>query len=184
MTDTTAPDSVLWAATLIRVRQELAELAGAERAWLAAQLARIGLLQTRLDELFRGIDGPTVCRDCLGGCCSRAKHHVTLTNVLGYLLDGDEPPLPDFTLDCPLLSEQGCRLPVERRPFNCTIFLCETLDAALSSEQRGQFATIERKLRASYQAVAARCPGASLRGLLLASARAGERPLLTDPRRR
>jgi len=184
MVDTAASESVLWATTLSRVRHELAELPGAERAWLVAQVARIATLQTQLDRLFRGIDGPTVCRDCLGGCCSRAKHHVTLTNLLGYLLDGKEPPLPDFTLACPLLSEHGCRLPVEYRPFNCIIFLCETLDAALSNEQRSHFAAIETELRAAYHAVAARRPGASLRGLLLASARVGKRPLLTDPRRR
>jgi len=39
---------------------------------------------------------------------------------------------------------------------------------------------IEADLRRSYHAVAERCPGASLRGLLLGATRVGERPLLTQ----
>ncbi len=175
-------DSSLWMATLARARAELAGLPAAERLWLTAQLARIGRLQAELDRRFRDIDGPRVCADCLGGCCSLARHHVTLTNLLGFLLDEAEPPAPDFSKACPLLGEQGCRLPVERRPFNCIIFLCEPLDAALDSEQRAGFATVEADLRAAYEAVACRCPGASLRGLLIAAARVGERPLLTNAR--
>ena len=87
MFDTLSTDTALWAATLARTRLELAELPVSERGWLTVQVARIGSLQTELDRLFREIDGPERCTDCLGGCCSRAKHHVTLTNLLGYLLN-------------------------------------------------------------------------------------------------
>ena len=178
MTATTASDTALWAATVERARRELATLPAAEHAWLESQVARIGELQRDLDRLFREVDGPAVCTDCLGGCCSRAKHHVTLANLLGYLLAGAEPPLPDFTLACPLLGTQGCRLPVEHRPFNCIIFLCERIDDHLTDAQRQAFAGIEAELRNAYHAVAERCPGAGLRGLLIAAARVGDRPLL------
>ena len=172
------PDVALWAATVERAKSELAALPAAERGWLESQVARIGELQRELDRLFRAVDGPALCSDCLGGCCSRAKHHVTLTNLLGYLLAGTEQPAPDFSLPCPLLGAQGCRLPVEQRPFNCIIFLCERIDDQLTAEQRRAFAGIEAELRKAYHAVAGRCPGASLRGLLIAAARVGDGPLL------
>ncbi|TLM67333.1 MAG: hypothetical protein FDZ69_04355 [Deltaproteobacteria bacterium] len=172
-------DAVLWAATLDRARRELLALPPAERDWLAAQVRRIGELQLELDRLFREIDGPVICTDCLGGCCSRAKHHVTLTNLLGYLLQGGTPPEPDHALACPMLGAEGCRLPVERRPFNCIIFLCDRLDDRLTSVQREAFSGIEAELRSAYHAVGDRCPGASLRGLLIAAARRGEQPLLS-----
>ena len=179
MYDTPSSDTALWASTLVRVRRELEALAAGERAWLAAQVARIGALQLELDRLFRAIDGPSVCAGCRGGCCSRARHHATLTNLLSYLLAGEEPPLPDFGLTCPYLGPQGCRMPVARRPFTCVIFLCEPLDARLDGALRADYARTEAELRSVYQAVADRCPGASLRGLLISAARVGTRPLLT-----
>jgi hypothetical protein len=180
MTDTMTTDGTLWVATLARARGELAHLPASRRHWLAVQIARIGTLQEELDRLFVAIGGPQLCTACLGGCCGGAKHHVTLANLLGYLLNGEEPPWPEFSRTCPFLGSCGCRLPAARRPFNCIIFLCETLDGRLSSEQRRLFVRTERQLRAVYEAIAARCPGASLRGLLLAGARVGERPLLTQ----
>jgi hypothetical protein len=78
-----------------------------------------------------------------------------------------------------MLGAQGCRLPAAHRPFNCVIFLCDEVDRHLTQAQRDRFATIEAELRRSYHEVAERCPGASLRGLLIAAARVGENPLLT-----
>ena len=183
MIDTIDSDTMLWASTLVRVRRELAELPAEERNWLALQVARIGELQTELDRLFQSIDGPTVCADCRGECCSRARHHATLTNLLSYLLAGEELPVPDYALTCPYLGPQGCRIPVARRPFTCTIFLCEALDARLTGSLRAAYEQVERDLRSTYEAVAARCPGASLRGLLIGAQRVGDGPLLSHPRR-
>ena len=180
MPDPLSSDTALWAATLVRVRRELKDLPAGERDWLAAQTARIGELQTGLDRLFRTIGGPELCTACLGGCCSRARHHVTLTNLLGDLLSGEEPPRPDFTLACPMLGAQGCRLPVAHRPFNCIIFLCDEIDRQLTPGQREHFAGLEADLRRGYHEVAERCPGASLRGLLLGTTRVGAHPLLTQ----
>ncbi|MCM2264860.1 MAG: hypothetical protein NDI73_06655 [Desulfuromonadales bacterium] len=178
MDTTNSSDAALWAATLVRVRNELVELSTADRDWLTAQVSRIGALQAELDRLFRDAGGPAICAACLGGCCGGARHHVTLTNLLGYLLAGEEPPAPDFSLICPQLGVQGCRLPAERRPFNCIIFLCDRIDGQLTGEQRIAFDGIEAELRNAYHAVAERCRGASLRGLLIAAARLGDRPLL------
>ena len=173
-----ASDAALWTATVARARRELTALPAAERDWLARQVRRIGRLQHRLDRLYHALDGPQLCALCSGGCCGCAKHHATLTNLLGYLLANAEPPAPDFSRTCPFLGERGCRLPAAHRPFNCIIFFCETLDGRLSDSQRHRMARTEAVLRATYQAIAVRHPGASLRGLLMAAARTGHRPLL------
>jgi hypothetical protein len=178
MDASSANDAALWEATVARARREVAALPVAERAWLARQVNRIGRLQQRLDRLFHALDGPRLCALCSGGCCGCAKHHTTLTNLLGYLLRGTEPPVPDFSRTCPFLGERGCRLPAAHRPFNCIIFFCETLDGRLSHAQRHRVTRTEAVLRATYQAIAVRHPGASLRGLLMAAARTGHRPLL------
>lgn len=183
MTETITSDAVLWASTLVRARRELAELPVEERDWLTLQVARIGELQAELDQVFLAIDGPAVCADCLGECCSRARHHATLTNLLSYLLAGEEPPVPDFRLTCPYLGAQGCRMPVARRPFTCIIFLCEALDARLTGARRAAYERAERDLRNTYEAVASRCPGASLRGLLIGAQSVGHGRLLSHPRR-
>ena len=180
MDDQTVTDTVLWTQTLGRLRRELAELPATQRDWLAQQITRIGQLQEELDRVFVAVGGPQICRDCLGGCCSRAKYHLTLSNILPYLLAGEDPPAPDFARPCPLLGPTGCQLPVLHRPFNCIIFLCDAIDQTLSAEQRQTFSQIESELRHVYHAIAERCPGASLRGLLIAAERLGARALLTN----
>jgi hypothetical protein len=179
MSDAGSSDAALWTATVERARRELAALPIGELDWLAAQVDRIGHLQETLARLFREVGGPATCAGCHGGCCGHARHHATLTNLLGYLLAGREPPRPDFTRTCPFLDERGCRLPVPHRPFNCIIFLCEELDQRLTEPQRQAFGRAESALRAAYTALADHCPGASLRGLLVTAARIGDRPLLT-----
>ena len=57
--------------------------------------------------------------------------------------------------------------------------LVRELYNSLSAEQRQTFARVESELRQVYHAVAERCPGASLRGLLIAAKRVGAGALLT-----
>jgi hypothetical protein len=103
--------------------------------------------------------------------------------LLSYLLAGEEPPVLDYTRTCPYLGLQGCGMPVARRPFTCIIFLCEALDARLTAPLRTAYERTERDLRSVYEAIAARCPGASLRGLLISAQRVGAGRLLSHPRR-
>jgi hypothetical protein len=180
MDTTCCTDAALWVTTLARASNELAALPVTERNWLAEQVRRIGELQAGIDRLFREVDGPAICADCLGGCCGGGRHHVTLTNLLGYLLAGKTPPAPDFSRSCPQLGAEGCRLPAEHRPFNCIIFFCERIDNSLTDAQRSAVAGIEAELRSTYHGVAERCPGAGLRGLLIAAARLDGRPLLAN----
>ena len=162
-----------WPALLLRINRELAALGEIQRTWLKERLAAIAATQQALDELFSKAGGGAACARCDGSCCGCGRHHLTLTNLLAYLLAGEEPPAPDFNRTCPFLGERGCLLPVTRRPYNCITFFCETLEDRLDSGEREQLRSLDRHLRAEYLRIAERYPVASLRGLWIALERTG-----------
>lgn len=172
-----------WPELLQRIKSELAQLGRAERAWLNDRLAVIAATQAALDQLFRQAHGIESCSGCDGACCDCGRHHITLTNLLAYLLAEEEPPRPDFNLPCPYLSDMGCRLSVTRRPYNCITFFCEELEGRLAAVDRERLRTLDSQLRSEYQRVASRYPAASLRGLWIAIGRLGDGQLLhsTEP---
>jgi len=157
-----------WPALLQKLRDELAALDESDRQWLRSRLDSIAAIQLDLDNLFHVAGGVQTCAVCSGACCGCGRHHVTLTNLLAYLLVNEEPPAPDFSSTCPYLGESGCRLPVERRPYNCITFFCEKLEANLSDQGRQQLHLLDRQLRQEYQNLAERYPSASLRGIWIA----------------
>ena len=142
-----------WPAVLQRINLELTVLSQIERDWLKERLAVIETTQLALDELFCKVGGLDACTGCDGACCVCGRHHITLTNLLAYLLQGEETPAPDFSCTCPYLGEQGCLLPVAKRPYNCITFFCETLDDRLDSVDREQLRTLDRQLRSENQRV-------------------------------
>jgi hypothetical protein len=178
MTNPFQQDALSWDAVLVQCRFELNRLSAAERAWLKARLAAIEACQTELDRLFRLAEGPAVCTSCQERCCGCGRHHFTLTNLLGYLLQGLDPPRPDYSRTCPFLGPGGCRLAVALRPFNCITFICEAVEAGLNVADQAKFSKIEKQLRNEYEAVAGHYAGASMRGLLIAAERRNGAPFL------
>ena len=144
----------------------------------SCRLAVIADIQTALDELFRAAGGVDACTGCDGACCGCGRHHVTLTNVLAYLVAGEDPPAPDFSRSCPYLDAEGCRLPVARRPYNCITFFCEILDSRLDGAARERLHALDAQLRNEYLRVAERYPAAGLRGLWISLGRLGDDQLL------
>ena len=167
-----------WSELIARINGELAILGVAEKNWLRERLAIIEVTQLALNELFCKAGGNESCAGCDGACCDCGLHHITLTNLLAYLLEDKAPPVPDFSRACPYLGDLGCRLPVARRPYNCITFFCETLEDRLDTVDRKQLRTLDRQLRNEYQRVAERYPAASLRGLWIALERVGDNHLL------
>lgn len=157
-----------WPALLQKLRDELAVLEESDRQWLKSRLDSIAAIQLDLDNLFHVADGVRTCALCAGACCACGRHHLTLTNLLTYLLADEAPPAPDLDKTCPYLGESGCRLSVDRRPYNCITFFCEQLEENLSAEGRQQLRLLDRQLRQEYQCLAERYPSASLRGLWIA----------------
>lgn len=173
-------DLRLWRRLVAALYGELAALPAAERAWLVDRLAEVARLQEQLHAFFLQADGLRLCRDCRGDCCDRGKHHLTLVNLLGCLLDGAVPEA-DFRRPCPFLGAGGCLLPPPRRPFNCVTFICDGVEEGLGSTGREAFYALERQLRALYLVFDRRYAGSSLRGILIRGARLGGRPLLATP---
>ncbi len=167
-----------WSVLLQRIKDELESLSESDREWIKARLAVIEATQIALDELFCKAGGAESCAGCDGTCCGCGQHHITLTNLLAYLLEGEDPPAPDFSRTCPYLGEMGCRLPVARRPYNCITFFCEILDDRLDPAERKRLRTLDHQLRSQYLIVAERYPVATLRGLWIGLERSGEGQLL------
>ena len=178
MTSRLSPDASFWERTLARCLVELNGLPQSEIAWLKGRLGLIIRLQEELDRLFRTANGPACCASCPERCCGCGRHHFTLTNLLGFLLQGTTPPRPDYSRTCPFAGEAGCDLEVAFRPYNCVSFVCEQVEAGMDDDARSDFSRIEKQLRGAYQALADRYPAASLQGLLIAMERTVDRPLL------
>jgi hypothetical protein len=170
-----------WGAIVAGLSAEVARLPALERRWMTARLARIGRLQRRLHRLFLMADGPELCRRCQGGCCDCGRNHLTLVNLLPFLLAEQAPPAADFSRICPFVGAQGCLLEPSRRPYNCVIFLCDTVDSALSAGQRQLFSALERRLRTLYLEFDQRYAGSSLRGIFIRHQTLCGAPFLCPP---
>lgn len=171
----------LWLRTLAAVRSELAQLDPVRRAWVERAVAHIAQWQQEIHALYLAAGGPILCGRCRGACCACGTYHFTLANLLAFLIEGEEPPSPDFQQTCPFLAPSGCRLPVARRPFNCVIFLCEQIQDNLTQAQMRQARALEERLRRQYLAFDDRFAGGSLRGLLIRAERLAGQALLATP---
>jgi hypothetical protein len=158
-----------WHMILADLSREVALLPEVELSWMRSRLGRIGRLQKRLHRLFLAAGGPELCRLCQGGCCDCGRNHLTLVNLLPFLLIAEPPPVADFNRICPFVGAQGCLLVPSRRPFNCVIFLCEEVEAELSTGQLQLFSALEGRLRHLYLEFDRRYAGSSLRGIFIRS---------------
>ena len=179
--DQTKPEQRRLGRLLERLQTEVAGLPAADREWARTTLQRIGALKEGLHEFFLRAQGVVICGRCGGACCERGKNHLTLVEMLAHLLQGQELPSADFSRSCPFLGADGCRLPIDRRPFNCITFICQEIEDRLSETDRKAFYALEKELRRCYEAFDRRFAGASLRGIFLRAETLGERPLLATP---
>jgi len=178
MTDRNKIDALLWRRIVGGLEKEVLRLPPSEHAWIALRLERIGRLQEELHALFLRGGGSAACRACGGSCCDRGRHHATLVNLLGFLLAGSRPPIPDFARPCPFLGESGCLMEPSVRPFNCVTFICDEIEDRIDTAGREAFYAKERELRGLYGEFDARYAGSSLRGILIRASRLGDGDLL------
>ncbi len=170
--------SLRWQGLLKRIAADYQRLPAAEKSWIAERLQQLESLQQRLNRLFEQGSGLQSCADCRGDCCAKGHNHMTLANLLGFLQQGLEPPQPDFSQTCPFLAEQGCRLPVSWRPYNCISFVCDMIENSLTSTEVAEFYRLEQQLRRIYQQFAEHYTGGGLTGLLLQEERLAGRSFL------
>lgn len=182
MTEKTLAETLLWRQLRIRLDEEISRLAPAETAWLKANLKQVAACQRQLHAFFLQAGGAQLCRDCAGNCCGYGKNHLTLVNLLGYLVAGEAVPDPDFARTCPFLGDTGCRHDVGRRPFNCVTFLCEAVEERLDSSSRESFYCHERQLRQLYAEFDRRYAGSGLCGIFIRAESLAGRSFLKAPK--
>lgn len=157
-----------WHIFLAQLNQDLSELPQEEINWILKRLNTAAAIQVQLDNLFNSLDGHNLCRSCRGACCDHGRHHLTLTNVLSFVLSDEILPEPDFHKSCPFGSSSGCRLPVSYRPYNCITFFCDILESNMSEHEYARWRFLDVSLREQYVTMARRFPSASMQGLTLA----------------
>lgn len=167
-----------WHQIVGQVTAEYSRLPQLEKDWIAARLKSLGELQGRLNQLFEKGDGLSACGACSGECCAKGHNHMTLANLLCFLQQDEPPPASDFSRTCPFLTEQGCSLPVARRPYNCISFVCDIIEKSLTSAELAEFYSLDQQLRGIYQEFAGRYTGAGMTGLLLQQNRLAGRAFL------
>lgn len=182
MTEKTPTETLLWRELLGRLGEELSRLEPAETVWLLARLEQVADCQRQLHAFFLLAGGEQLCRDCAGNCCGCGKNHLTLVNLLGYLVVGKTVPEPEFFRACPFLGDAGCRHDVGRRPFNCVTFLCEAVEERLAPSSREAFYRCERQLRRLYAEFDRRYAGSGLCGIFIRSESLAGRPFLEAPK--
>lgn len=169
---TSYPDrQALWLQVVAQIQAEYLALDVADQNWIKDASNRIAEIQEQLDGLFQGGDGIRKCADCQGDCCALGHNHMTLANLLLFLVDDLELPRMEFSSTCPLLGPQGCLLPANLRPYNCISFLCDRIEDSLSESEVDRFYQLEKELRSLYRAFAERYAGGSMSGLLVAARR-------------
>jgi hypothetical protein len=178
MPDTIESPALIWGRIVNALKQEVSDLPCSERHWISEKLVRLGALQEKMHALFLSADGMRLCSSCFGQCCGCGKNHLTLANLLAFLLHDEEPPTPDFTRTCPYLGDGGCLFAAARRPYNCVSFLCEALEDRLAPELQSEFYALERELRAIYLEFDDRYAGSSLRGIFIRAERLAGTPFL------
>jgi len=95
--------------------------------------------QLVLRELGRSHDA--VCAECQGRCCHGPRERDAFTDRV--LQHPDSPHLgarrrteaPNNGNACPELTPEGCRLPLEQRPVQCSAYFCGDAVKKLSGEE-------------------------------------------------
>jgi hypothetical protein len=138
----------LWAAATAAVQAEYAAVPPVLKQEVARLLAEIGIVKQRSASL---VDAGALCEACRGICCGFGRHHFSVVDLLAYLVAERQlfEPLFDNPL-CPYHTGGGCVMEPALRPFNCTIFICEQIDACLADPVKLELAEIEKQLRRLY----------------------------------
>jgi len=143
-------DQQLWSAAVERVRNDYQALPPALRMKLADLAADVMALKAS-HHSAAATTADEICAECKGLCCRFGKHHFTAVDLLVYLSAEKELFSPSFDNPvCPYHNGSGCLMEPSLRPFNCIIFICERLEAALGEQTSSDLIGIESLLRQIY----------------------------------
>ena len=108
--------------------------------------------KSNLHLIIKKAGAEAICTDCQGECCRGGKNHVGAVDLLVYLCEGIDLFEPYFEQEfCPYLSDCGCMMAPEFRPYNCITFVCEQVDDLVPPGEKARLLDLERELRYLYQ---------------------------------
>ncbi len=163
-----ADASRVWAEHVAEIAEAIRSLPVTVRNDLAPLLREARRLKTELQQVPDGVSAGDICARCGGECCRTGRYHVTVTDILAYLDDGLDPPVPPFTTGfCPYLSVAGCIFPPAYRPFNCITFNCDRIEGLLAPSVQAAFCGGVDALRAVSRSIASLLAGRMRLGILL-----------------
>jgi len=140
-----------WERAITAVSADFALLPPAARERVGEVARAIRQVRRELQYLAGEMDSAAICASCGGECCRRGKYHVTVTDILVFLAEGEPLFTPRFDRDaCPYLDDHGCMMDPSLRPFPCITFNCERVQGSWEPERIEAFYRGERRLRGLY----------------------------------
>ena len=144
-------DRETWNLAVAAVAAEFALLLPSRKALLAELTESAKTCKKELHAVAEGVSVANICAACGGECCMTGKYHVTVVDLLVYLVEGKELFEPRFEQErCPFLGERGCLMEPACRPFNCVTFNCERVELLLEPQDMERLVRLEQALRALY----------------------------------
>ena len=144
-------DQELWQRAVLQLRKEFDSLPAAMRLELAGAARRIRELKTGIHQIAADSGAAAICAECGGECCLCGKFHVTVIDLLIYLISDREIFTPRFDRGlCPYMGDAGCLMAAAYRPFNCITFNCERIEGLWEPASVERFYGLEQELRSSY----------------------------------
>jgi hypothetical protein len=144
-------DEELWLTGIAALAREYEALPPTLRERVAVQAAQVREAKQSIHDCVTTVNAGAICASCGGECCARGKNHVTVIDLLVYLVEGKELFSPRFDHDpCPYLGENGCMMPAPYRPFNCIIFNCDLVEGLMEPLEKERLYEAERRLRGLY----------------------------------
>ncbi|MCM2358822.1 MAG: hypothetical protein NDI77_11785 [Geobacteraceae bacterium] len=161
-------DRESWDLAVAAVAGEFAALSPSRRALLAELTLAATACKKELNAVVTAVSAAEICAACGGGCCETGKYHVTVVDLLVYLVEGKELFTPRYDQGmCPYLGAQGCLMAPAYRPYNCVTFNCERVERLLMQAEKERLASLERELRSLYGRFEELCGNRFMGGLLM-----------------
>lgn len=165
-------DAELWRRGVAGVETDYLVLPSAVRSSLRKTVEAVKSCKLALQLLADKASCGDSCALCRGACCRSGKYHFTVVDLLVFLVDGIELFSPRFDQGvCPYLGANGCLMSPSYRPFNCIIFICDSVEERLSPEDVDMSRRFEKELRSHYEAVESLFARRFMHGLLINSER-------------
>ncbi len=141
-----------WNLAVASVSDMFSRLPPSRRGVVEEIAGRVRACKEEMHAIVDVVGGAGICAGCGGECCRTGKYHVTVVDLLTYLVDCRELFTPRFGLNaCPYVGDRGCLMEPAYRPFNCITFNCDRVERLLPAAESTRLGSLEGELRSLYR---------------------------------